>query len=220
MVNHNEAATAADDHGECCGEYDNTSAAPDRLDAMAAELPPEYHGPWIAKLVRSFGGARNLGGDMLDDLFQTACLAATAAIGKAEAKGGDPSAFVKIAVRHALTDAIRRLDSRCGVVVSAEDAMRGEADDPSVRHIEELPQPEYRPSRKRRVDLVRLAALLVSPPAQRFWMAFRRTNGSDAAVARRLGTTQYIVAARIAPRAFAEFVSALGWAATLKGGSL
>lgn len=220
MVNHNEAATAADDRGGCRGECENTSDAPDRLDAMAAELPPEYQGPWIAKLVRSFGGARNLGGDMLDDLFQTACLAATAAIGKAEAKGGDPSAFVKIAVRHALTDAIRRLDSRCGVVVSAEDAMRGEADDPNVRHVEELPQPEYRPSRKRRVDLVRLAALLVSPPAQRFWMAFRRTNGSDAAVARRLGTTQYIVAARIAPRAFAEFAAALGWAATLKGGSL
>ena len=86
--------------------------------------------------------------------------------------------------------------------------------------IEELQQPEYRPSRKRRVDLVRLAALLVSPPAQRFWMAFRRTNGSDAAVARRLGTTQYIVAARIAPRAFAEFAAALGWAATLKGGTI
>ena len=156
----------------------------------------------------------------IDVLIRLACLAATAAIGKAEAKGGDPSAFVKIAVRHALTDAIRRLDSRCGVVVSAEDAMRGEADDPNVRHVEELPQPEYRPSRKRRVDLVRLAALLVSPPAQRFWMAFRRTNGSDAAVARRLGTTQYIVVARIAPRAFAEFAAALGWAATLKGGSL
>ena len=220
MQIHADAVTAADDYGACRGEYENTSDAPDRLDAMAAELPPEYQGPWIAKLVRSFGGARNLGDDMLDDLFQTACLAATAAMVEAEAKSGDPCAFVKIAVRHALTDAIRRLDSRCGVVVSAEDAMRGEADDPNVRHVEELPQPEYRPSRKRRVDLVRLAALLVSPPAQRFWMAFRRTNGSDAAVARRLGTTQYIVAARIAPRAFAEFAAALGWAATLKGGTI
>ena len=220
MQIHADAVTAADDHGECCGEYDNTSAAPDRLDAMAAELPPEYHGPWIAKLVRSFGGARNLGGDMLDDLFQTSCLAATAAMAEAEAKGGDPCAFVKVAVRHALTDANRRLDSRCGVVVSAEDAMRGEEDDPKTRHIEELPQTEYRPSRKRRVDLVRLAALLVSPSAQRFWTAFRKTNGSYAAVASRLGTTRHIVAERIAPMAFAEFAAALGWAATVRGGSI
>ena len=209
-----------DRDGDMSEELPPNDATPDRLDAMAAELPPEYHGPWIAKLVRSFGGARNLGGDMLDDLFQTACLAATAAIGKAEAKGGDPSAFVKIAVRHALTDAIRRHDSRSCIEVSAEDGVLGDADDSEVRRIELLPQPGYRPSRRRRVDMVRLAALLVSPPAQKYWLAFRRTNGSDAAVAKVLGVSPYIVSARIAPRAHAEFAAALGWAVTVKGGVL
>ena len=220
MQNQDLAATAADEHGECCGEYDNTTVASDRLDAMAAELPPEYEGAWIAKLVRSFGGARNIGGDRLDDLFQIACRAATVAICKAEAKGGDISAFVKIAVRHALTDAIRRHDSRSGIEVSAEDGALGAADDAEVRRIELLPQPSYRPSRRRRVDMVRLAALLVSPSAQRYWLAFRRTNGSDAAVAKALGVSPYIVSARIAPRAHAEFAAALGWAATVKGGVL
>ena len=209
-----------DRDGNMSEELPPNEVASDRLDAMAAELPPEYEGAWIAKLVRSFGGARKIGGDGLDDLFQIACRAATDAIWKAEAKGGDISAFVKIAVRHALTDAIRRHDSRSGIEVSAEDAALGDADDSEVRRIELLPQPGYRPSRRRRVDMVRLAALLVSPPAQKYWLAFRRTNGSDAAVAKVLGVSPYIVSARIAPRAHAEFAAALGWAATVKGGVL
>ena len=209
-----------DRDGNMSEELPPNEVASDRLDAMAAKLPPEYEGAWIAKLVRSFGGARNIGGDRLDDLFQIACRAATVAIWKAEAKDGDISAFVKIAVRHALTDAIRRHDSRSGIEVSAEDAALGDTDDSEVRRIELLPQPGYRPSRRRRVDMVRLAALLVSPSAQRYWLAFRRTNGSDAAVAKVLGVSPYIVSARIAPRAHAEFAAALGWAATVKGGTL
>ena len=94
---------------------------PDRLDFLAAELPEEYEGPWIVKLVRSFGGARDAGMDVLEDLFQTACAAAAKAVDDAKAEGGDVTAFVKTAVRSALAKANRRFDAFAAHVDYAED---------------------------------------------------------------------------------------------------
>lgn len=185
----------------------------------AEGLPPEYNGAWIEKLVRSFGGSRGMGEDALDDLFQSACLAATRALAHAEAKGGDPSAFVKVAVRHALTDAIRRRDTFAAHMEYAEDAPRGEDVDPDERLIERVPDAKYSPSRNRRINAVRLAALIVSPAASAYWEAFRRTNGSDAAVARCIGVSPYMVAHRIAPRARAEFARAIAIVEAMKGGA-
>ena len=192
---------------------------PDRLDFLAAELPEEYEGPWIVKLVRSFGGARDAGMDVLEDLFQTACAAAAKAVDDAKAEGGDVTAFVKTAVRSALAKANRRFDAFAAHVDYAEDGPRGEEANPHERLIEQFPDAKYRPSRQRKVDAVRLAALLVSPPVQAYWRAFCETDGSDRAVARFLGVGRFFVWSVLAPRARAEFAEALRWVGLVKGGA-
>ena len=192
---------------------------PDRLDFLAAELPEEYEGPWIVKLVRSFGGARGAGMDVLEDLFQTACAAAAKAAEDAARCGGDVTAFVKTAVRSALAKANRRFDAFAAHVDYAEDGPRGEDANPHERLIEQFSDAKYRPSRQRKVDAVRLAALLVSPPAQAYWRAFRETDGSDRAVARFLGVGRFFVWSVLAPRARAEFAEALRWVGLVKGGA-
>lgn len=193
---------------------------PDRLDFLAAELPEEYEGPWIVKLVRSFGGSRGAGGDVLEDLFQTACEAAAVAIAEARAKGRDTTAFVKTAVPSALSKCNRKYDKNAKHVTLAEDGARLPDADPNERLVEQFPDAEYRPSRQQKVDAVRLAAIIVSPPVRRYWRAFRTTDGSDRAVARRLGLGRFYVGAVLAPRARAEFAEALRWVGLLKGGAL
>ena len=192
---------------------------PDRLDFLVAELPEEYEGPWIVKLVRSFGGARDVGEDVLDDLFQTACAAAAEAIDDARAQGGDVTAFVKTAVRSALSKSNRKLDTFAKYIEYAEDGARLPDADPDERLVEQLPDTKYRPSRQRKVDAVRLAALLVSPPVQAYWEAFRATGGSETDIARRLGVYRQHVHCVLAPRARAEFAEALRWVGLVRGGA-
>ena len=192
---------------------------PDRLDFLAAELPEEYEGPWIVKLVRSFGGARDAGMDVLEDLFQTACAAAAKAVDDAKAEGGDVTAFVKTAVRIALAKANRSFDMFTKYIGYAEDGERKPDADPRERLVENFADVKYHPSRKRKVDAVRLAALLVSPPVQAYWRAFRETDGSNRAVSRFLGIGRFVVRTVLAPRARAEFAEALRWVGLVKGGA-
>ena len=192
---------------------------PDRLDFLAAELPEEYEGPWIVKLVRSFGGARGAGMDVLEDLFQTACAAAAKAVDEATAQGGHVRAFVKTAVRYALMNANRSFDTFTKYIDYAEDGERKPDADPRERLVENLADAKYLPSRQRKVDAVRLAALLVSPPVQAYWRAFRETDGSNRAVARFLGIGRFVVRTVLAPRARAEFAEALRWVGLVKGGA-
>ena len=186
---------------------------------MAAELPKEYEGAWIAKVVQSFGGARHVEWHVLDDLFQVACEAAAKAVAEAEARGGDTTAFVKTAVRHALSKANRRFDSFTAHVEYAEDGARMPDADPDERLVEQVPDTKYRPSRQRKVDAVRLAALLVSPPVQAYWRAFRATGGSETDIAKRLGVYRQHVHCVLAPRARAEFAEALRWVGLVRGGA-
>ena len=195
-------------------------AVPDWLDFLAAVLPEEYEGPWIVKLVRSFGGARGAGMDVLEDMFQTACAAAAKAVDDAKAQGGDVTAFVKTAVRSALAKSNRKLDMFAKYVEYAEDGTRAPDADPHERLVEGFADAKYRPSRQRKVDAVRLAALLVSPPVQTYWRAFRATDGTDRAVARFLGVGRLFVSSVLAPRARAEFAEALRWVGLVKGGAL
>ena len=194
-------------------------AVPDRLDFLAAELPPEYEGPWIVKLVRSFGGARGAGTDVLEDLFQTACAAAAKAVEDACRHGGDVTAFVKTAVRSALSKSNRSFDMFAAHIGYAEDGPRGQDGNPRERLIEQFADTRYSPNSRRRVDAVRLAALLVSPPVQAYWRAFRATDGSNRSVAWRLGIGRFVVRTVLAPRARAEFAEALRWVGLLKGGA-
>ena len=193
---------------------------PDRLDFLAAELPEEYEGLWIVKLVRSFGGARDVGEDVLFDLFQTACAAAAEAIDDAKAQGGDVRAFVKTAVRSALSKANRKLDTFAKYIEYAEDGARPPDADPRERLVEQFPDVRYRPSRRKLINAVRLAALLVSPPARAYWDAFRSTDGTERNIARRLGTCKSHVHHVLAPLAHAEFAEALRVVKVAKGGAL
>ena len=207
--------------GDESDEFDLTPpevAVPDRLDFLAAELPPEYEGPWIVKLVRSFGGARGAGMDVLEDLFQTACAAAAKAVDDAKAEGGDVTAFVKTAVRSALAKANRRFDAFAAHVDYAEDGPRGEEANPHERLIEQFPDAKYRPSRQRKVDAVRLAALLVSPPVQAYWRAFRATGGTEREIAKYLGTYKLYVHDVLIPLAREEFKRALSLGGFVRGG--
>lgn len=195
-------------------------AVPDRLDIMAAELPCEYEGPWIAKLVRSFGGARGAGGDTLEDLFQTACAAAAEGVREACECGGNIQAFVKTAVRSALAKANRSHDRFTARISYAEDGPRPEDVAPRERLVEQFPDVRYRPSRRKRINAVRLAALLVSPPARAYWDAFRSTDGTERSIAKRLGTCKSHVHHVLAPLAHAEFAEALRVVKAAKGGAL
>ena len=191
---------------------------PDRLDFLAAELPEEYEGPWIVKLVRSFGGARGAGMDVLEDLFQTACAAAAKAVDEATAQGGHVRAFVKTAVRYALMNANRSFDMFTKHIGYAEDGERKPDADPRERLVENLADAKYHPSRQRKVDAVRLAALLVSPPVQAFWRAFRKTGGTEREIAKYLGTYKLYVHDVLIPLAREEFKRALSLVGFVRGG--
>lgn len=182
---------------------------PDALDAMARELPDELEGFWIAKLVRSFAKANDMDARAAEDLFQEACLAACRATEEAERKNGVVAAFVKAAVRSHLTNLTRRHARRTQLVELAENGPRGEDADPNGRLIENYAAPDYHPSRNARIDAVRLAALIVSPAARRWWQAYRATNGSATAVAQWLGCGVWHVRRKLAPRARAEFKAAI-----------
>ncbi len=192
-------------------------AVPSRLDLMAAELPPEYEGPWIACLVQSFGGARDVGEDVLEDLFQSACHAAAEAIEEARKKGGVTEAYVKTAVRNILTDANRRFDTFSKYIEYAEDGPREPDSNPNERLIEEFGAFKYSPSADKRIEMVRIASYLVSYDSLRYWHAFCDTDGRCASIARHLGTTPYYVQHAIAPRARAEFREALELIAFIRG---
>ena len=191
---------------------------PDRLDFLAAELPEEYEGPWIVKLVRSFGGARDVGEDVLDDLFQTACAAAAEAIDDAKAQGGDVRAFVKTAVRSALSKTNRKLDTFAKYIEYAEDGARPPDADPRERLVEAFADVKYTASRQRAVDSVRLAALLVSPPVKAYWEAFRATGGTEREIAKSLGTYKSYVHDVLIPLVKDEFRRALGLVGLVRGG--
>lgn len=221
-VRDGEGAAATPLGADCDGEGAIATpveiAVPDELDLMGAQLPSEYEGLWIAKVVKSFGKSRDMGDTEMVDLFQEACAAATVAIVDAEAKGGSTEAFVKVAVKRRLTDLIRRFDAVAPWEVHAEDGPREEDADPDERLVENLPDPKYRPSRQKRIDAVRLAALLVSPQSQRYWKAFRETNGTNEAVAELLGVSANTVRCRIAPCARAEFKRAIALVEIIRKG--
>lgn len=191
---------------------------PDRLDFLAAELPEEFEGLWIVKLVRSFGGARGAGMDVLEDLFQTACAAAAKAVDDAKAQGGDVRAFVKTAVRSALAKSNRKLDTFAKYIEYAEDGARPPDADPHERLVEAFADAKYSPSRKRAVDAVRVAALLVSPPVQAYWKAFCVTGGTEREVAHYLGTYKSYVHDVLIPLVKEEFRRALSLVGLVRGG--
>ena len=157
--------------------------------------------------------------DVLEDLFQTACAVAAKAAAAAKEQGGDVTAFVKTAVRSTLAKANRSFDMFAKYIDHAEDRERKPDAAPRERLVENFADVKYHPSRKRKVDAVRLAALLVSPPVQAYWRAFRKTDGTDRAVARFLGVGRFFVWSVLAPRARAEFAEALRWVGLVKGGA-
>ena len=167
------------------------------LDALAAELPPELEGHWIANVVRGFGKFRGIRRDeALRDMFDEAVAAAIKAAREAMQKGADVTAYVKRAVRSRLTDLQRREDYR--------DA-RLENDDRNGL------------ARGARSDF-RIALLLISPRAQLLWRAWRRARGVTSAFAAELGTTRYLAETKHLPVLVAEMREALAYVRFVRGG--
>ena len=166
------------------------------LDALAAELPPELEGHWIANVVRSFGKCRGIRRDeALRDMFDEAVAAASMAAREALLKGADVTAYVKRAVRSRLTDLQRREDYR--------DA-RLENDD--RKGLASGARSDFK-----------TALMLISPRAQLLWRAWRRARGVTSAFAAELGTTRYLVKTKHLPVLVAEMREALAYVRFVRG---
>ena len=166
------------------------------LDALAAKLPPELEGHWIANVVRGFGKFRGIRRDeALRDMFDEAVAAAIRAAREAMLKGADVTAYVKRAVRSRLTDLQRREDYR--------DA-RLENDDRKGL------------ARGARSDF-KTALLMISPRARLLWRAWHRARGVTTAFAAELGTTRYLAETKHLPVLVAEMREALACVRFVRG---
>lgn len=166
------------------------------LDVLAAKLPPELEGHWIAKVVRGFGKCRGIRRDeALRDMFDEAAAAAVKAAREAMLKGTDVTAYVKRAVRSRLADLQRREDYR--------DARLENDDRKCLAH-------------GARSDF-RTALLLISPRARLLWRAWRRARGVMGAFAAELGTTRYLAETKHLPVLVAEMREALAYVRFVRG---
>jgi len=190
------------------------------LDALAAALPAEYEGHWIAELVRSFGRARGRTDPaQVADYWQEALVTATKALRKTDGdtSAGFRKAFVKRAVRSRLTDLNRWGDRRAGVVTSAEDLPRDEEDDGAQRLIEErFADSAFDALPRQLASDVRIALYLLLPPERRLWRAFRETNGSSREMAAWLGISHMTVQRRLRPALLAAFERAYRLVRTMR----
>jgi len=193
------------------------------LDALAAYLPAEYEGHWIAELVRSFtlAGGRNDAGAFAD-YWQEALVAATRALEEADEKSVPPerrTAYVKRSVRSRLTDLNRRHDRRAGVVTSAEDQVRDADDDGSLHLIEErFEDSAFARLPRRLTSDIGLALMLLDKRTRRTWRAFRDTNGSSREIAEYLGDVSYVtVQKKTLPALLREFGDALRAVRLIRG---
>lgn len=194
------------------------------LDALAAELPAEYEGHWIAELVRSFALARGQGeASPVDDYWQEALVAATEALREADAEDADANrrtAFVKTAVRSRLTDLNRRIDRRAGIVTSAEDLPRDEDDDNGDEHLieERFEDSAFQRLPRSLTSDIGLALMLLDAKCRRTWRAFRDTDGTSREIAAYLGNCgKSWVHRELLPRFLEEFSACLALVRRIRG---
>lgn len=157
------------------------------LDALAAQLPPEYEGHWIAEVVRNFGHSNGLQEDhQMMDLWQEAVICASRKIAEAAADGVEPVSYVKRGVKSRLSDLNRRLERLERQEGADEDALDSAA----------FAAGKFRPG-NRRDDFQSALALVLEPEGvanprfRRYWAAFCATNGSDRAVAQVMGIASH-----------------------------
>ena len=161
---------------------------PINLNELAAHLPREYEGQWIVEVVRSFGTYRGIHVDAaLRDVFHEALIAAMKAVREAREKGGDRVAFLKQAVRARLINLQREADYRDARLESVEN----------------------RALCRNPFGTFKSALRLLSPEALRIWYAYRCARGVVSALARELGTTDYLARTRYLPRLTSEMKMAL-----------
>ncbi|MCQ2392238.1 MAG: hypothetical protein MJ240_12515 [Kiritimatiellae bacterium] len=184
------------------------------LDRLAAKIPHEYEPHWIAKLVSAFAGARGVGkdNDELLDYWQEALRVATRALADAEAKGGNATAFVKHAVRHALSKCNAAADRRHDAVTLLSALPDDNDPEAAPRPIEEMGESAFSRSDRHRLNAVHAALMIVlgNPRHARYWEAFRQSRGSDREVASLLGiASHHTVRTRYAAPFRADFAAAL-----------
>ncbi|MCQ2391537.1 MAG: hypothetical protein MJ240_08930 [Kiritimatiellae bacterium] len=153
------------------------------LDALAAQLPPEYEGHWIAEVVRNFGRARGLTEDhQLMDLWQEAVICAMHKITEAKTKDVNPISYVKRGVTSRLVDLTRRPEPE---TTAEEDVLVAVAEGSMGR------QDSRRDDFQAALALVLEPEGVANPRFRRYWAAFCATNGSDRAVAQAMGISRH-----------------------------
>lgn len=167
------------------------------LNAIAAQLPPEFEGQWIVTVVRSFGRFRGITCDeALRDMFQEAVGAAIKAAMDAERKCGNVEAYVKRAVKSRLADLQRREDYR---------DMRLVNDDTKI--MASGARSEFK-----------AALMMISPRARQIWRAWKRAGGLMPNFAEELDTTKYLAEKRYLPILVDEMREALAYVKFIRRG--